>query len=92
MTDAATVEEKEPTPLEALENTVFDIIRNAYVRAASGGRIPRSQVDRNELVKPFLSDMKNDHRALLACVEQGGLLHYAAINAVMPPKPDDDDE
>lgn len=92
MTDAA--EEKEPTPptpLEALEGTVWDILRNAYVRAASGGRIPRSQADRNELVKPFFSDMKNDHRALLACVEQGGLLHYNAINAVMPPKPDDDE-
>ncbi len=87
MTDAA--EKKEPTELENLEGTVWDIIRNAYVRAASGGRIPRSQVDRNELVKPFLSDMKNDHRALLACVEQGGLLHYAAINAAAPPKPDD---
>ncbi len=89
MTDAA--EEKVPTPLEALEGTVWDLIRNAYVRAASGGRIPRSQADRNELVRPFLMDLKNDHRALLECVRQGGLLHYAEINAVMPPKPDDDE-
>lgn len=85
-------DDDEVTPRKALENTVFDLVRNAYVRAASGGQIPRSQVDRNELVRPFLSDMKNDHRALLACIEQGAILHYNEINAAEPPKLEDDDD
>ncbi|HHH29078.1 MAG TPA: hypothetical protein ENK57_12140 [Polyangiaceae bacterium] len=82
--------EGEPSPRARIEDTVWDIVRNGYVRAASGGRIPRSQADRNELVRPFLSDMKQDHAALLACMDQGARLHYEAISAVAPERPDDD--
>lgn len=81
--------ETEQTPREALHGTVWDVLRNAYVRAASGGDIPRSQADRNELVRPFLSDLKHDYAAMLQCLERSAVLHYQEISAAVPTKPDD---
>ena len=80
----------EPEPREALNATIWDVLRNAYVRAASGGQIPRSQVDRNERGRPFLGEMKADYQALLACVDEGARIEYLRITTAAPPKPDDE--
>jgi len=85
------VSDQQPTdPREALNGTVWDLLRNAYVRAASGGKIPRSQADRNVLVGPFLGDMKQDYAALLACIDQGAIIEYQRLSDAQPPKPDDE--
>lgn len=84
-------DEKPPSPREALNGTVWDILRGAYVRAASGGRIPREQADRNELCRPFLADMKADYQALLACMDRAGVITYQEVSAVAPGPPELDE-
>lgn len=82
-----TDEQRPEDPREALDETVWAILVNAYCRAASGGALPRRQEDRNEIVAPFASEMKHDYEALKACMDQAGVIMYSKISAAAPPRP-----
>ena len=81
-------DEEEKSPRELLYGTVWDIIRNAYCRAASGGELPRRQADRNAIVEPFKYEMKADYQALIACMDQAGVISYQEVSAVAPGPPE----
>ena len=68
---------------DALNQTAWDVIRNAYVRClAPGGVVPRNQVDRNALVQPHIDDLKADHAALVACMDQAVALEAGRLFSV----------
>lgn len=82
-------DEQPEDPREALDETVWTILVNAYCRAASGGALPRRQEDRNEIVAPFQHEMEADYAALKACMDQAGVIMYSRISAAAPPRPEE---
>lgn len=84
MSDPSEEETVELSARDALNATAWDVIRNVYVRCLSGGEIPRNQHDRNELVRPYFHEMKADHAAIVACMDQAVMLEAGALVAGLP--------
>lgn len=82
-------EEREPTPREALEQTIWTIIRNAYCRAATGGAMPAREAEKTAAIAHFRSELEIDYRALLACIDRAGAIEYERLAGAVPPPPDE---
>lgn len=83
--------EKPDDPREAYRETIWLILRNAYVRAATGGKIPRRQADRTAAIAHLQTDLEHDYRAMLETVKQAAIVEVGIIQATLPRPPELED-